>query len=194
MKSYITILMLLAIMVSGCSSMTSPSLLNTANDPNTMEQKPISDKVIFQFSDDLKNWWGTRSVKAEIFGTGLLIALDGVTSAALATSGAGAGTVRGLVGAIDFLKSVYQRINPQARDNAFNTGSGIVLVAQGEYMTCITQKRSAVPSDKTVSPCGAKFLAKINSAVAVVGSLMVGILPSKEDFDTVTKSFTALAE
>lgn len=186
--------LLLFLSITGCASMSAPSLLATANDPATGEQKPITDKVIFQFSDQLKSWWGSRSMNAEAWGTATLIALDGVTSAALATSGAGLGTTRGLVAAVDFIKSLYTRINPQARDNAFNTGTGIVLAGQGEYLACITQKRAAVPSDKTVSPCGAKFLIKVNSAVTVVGGLMAGLLPTKDDFDVVTKSFTAPAE
>lgn len=186
---------LLALLLSsGCASMTAPNLLGTANDPATAEQKSITDKAIFQFSDQLKNWWGSRSMNAEVWGTATLIALDGVTSAALATAGAGLGTTRGLVAAVDFIKSLYTRINPQARDNAFNTGNGIVLSAQGEYLACITQKRAAVPSDKTVSPCGAKFLIKVNSAVSVVGGLMAGLLPSRDDFDAVTRPVIAAAE
>lgn len=186
--------LLLFLSLNGCASVTNgPTLLGTANDPATVEQKPINDKVIYQFSEALRSWWGMRSMKTEVFGTGTLIALDTVTVAALATSGSGAGTVRGLVAAVEFLKSLYQRIDPHNRDNAFNTGSGIVLAAQGEYMSCITQRRAAVPSTTNVTPCGAKFLAKINSAIIVVGNLMVGLLPAKEDLDNVTRPVTAPA-
>ncbi len=181
------------ISIQGCTSMSAPNLLTVANDPATGEQKSITDKAIFQFSDQLRSWWGSRSMHVEAFGTGTLIAMDAVTSAALATSGAGVGTVRGLVAAVDFLKALYQRVDPKSRDGAFNSGSQIVLAAQAEYLKCITQKRAAVPSDKTVTPCGAAFLVKINSAVSVVGDLMVGVLPGRNDFDKVTQPVSAQA-
>lgn len=182
---------LVMLALAGCSALNAPTILVTANDPATADQKPITDKVIFQFSDQIRAWWGTRSMNTEVFGTTTLIALDAVTSAALATSGAGMGTTRGLVGAIDFIKSLYSRIDPHTRDNAFNSGSVIVLEGQGEYLSCITQKRPGTPSDKTVSPCGAKFLSKVNSAIAVVGNLMVGLMPAKSDLDTVAKPVVA---
>ena len=193
----IVVFVIVATMLAGCSSMQAPTVLAIANDPVTAEQKAITDKVIFQFSDTLRAWWGNRSTKVEAVGTGTLIALDALTTAALAASGGGFGgsdLPLGLIAGVDFIKSLFQRIDPRTRDNAYNSGSAIVLAAQGEYLICITQKRSAVPSATNVSPCGAKFMAKINSAVATVGSLMVGLLPSKEDLDNVTKPVTAVME
>lgn len=190
------LLLLLLAATQSCSSMSAPTLLGVANDPATAEQKPITDKAIFQFSDQLKAWWGSRSTKAEVFGTGTLIAMDALTTAALASSGGGFGVdlTRGLIAGVDFIKAVYQRIDPKARDGAFNSGSSIVLESQGEYLACITQKRAAVPSDKHVSPCGAKFLSKVNSAIVVVGNLMVGTLAPKGDLENVLKPVTAAAE
>lgn len=185
--------LVLLILLSSCTSMTAPTLLGTANDPVTAEQKPISDKIIYQFSEALRVWWGTRSMKAEGWGTATLIAMDAMTTGALASAGGGINlnVSRGLIGAVDFIKSAYQRIDFQTRDNAFNSGSGIVLAAQGEYLSCITQRRAAVPSVTNVSPCGAKFLSKVNSAIIVVGNLMAGLLPAKEDLDNVTKPVSA---
>ena len=186
-------LVVLLSLTSGCASMTAPSLLATANDPGTQAQQPISDKVIYQFSEALRVWWGSRSMQAEGWGTATLIGMDLLTTGALASAGGGINpnVSRGLIAAVDFVKAAFQRVDPRSRDGAFNSGSTIILESQGEYLACITQKRSAVPSEKTVSPCGAKFLAKINSGVAVVGSLMVGTLPSKGDLDNVTKPVTA---
>lgn len=200
MKKYIPVSIafllagLLSLALQGCAGMKAPSLLEVANDPATAEQKSLSDKSILQFSGTLVRWWGVRSVNSEVFATTSLIVMDAATTAALATSGVqgvGNGVSRGLIAAVDFIKSAYQRVDPRSRDNAFNSGSTIVLESQGEYLTCITKKRSNVPSDKTVSPCGAKFLAKINSAVSVVGALMVGMLPGKEDLGNVIKPVTA---
>lgn len=170
---------------AGCSSMQAPTLYD--NTVSTTPSKPLSDVQILQFGESLIQWWGARSMRTEAFGTGAGIALDAMTTGALAATGGGVSPdiVRGLVAGVNFISALIKRIDPGARDNAFNEGSGIVLDAQGEYMKCITVRGNATPTDKTVSACGAAFLAKVNSAVKVVGSLMAGLMPQKADLDKV---------
>ena len=166
----------------GCASLNAPTLL----DPGTVPEK-FSDVQIFQFGNRLVKWWGVRSVRTEVFGTGMGIALDALTTGALASSGGGVSPdiVRGLVGGVAFISSVIRRIDPYTRDNAFNEGSGIVLEAQGVYLKCLTGRGDAQPSNDSVSGCGATHLAKINSAVKAVGSLMAGMMPQKTDRDII---------
>ena len=61
-----------------------------------------------------------------------------------------------------------------------------MLTSQGEYLSCISKRGAAVPNEKAVTSCGAKFLIKLNSSIAVTGALMVGTLASRDDLDKVT--------
>jgi len=172
----------------GCASLNAPTLLDPIAPGGTVPPaERFSDVQIFEFGNRLVKWWGVRSVRTEVFGTGMGIALDALTVGALATSGGGVSTdiVRGLVAGVAFISAVIRRIDPYTRDNAFNEGSGIVLEAQGIYLKCLTRRGDAQPSADNVSGCGATHLAKINSAVKAVGSLMAGMMPQKTDRDII---------
>jgi hypothetical protein len=180
---------ILALLVSACSNVTrAPTLLQPVQQP-PQDKVQLSDWHIMQFGESLLQWWGARSMRAQVFATTTGIALDAITTGALGATG---GTispdiVRGLVAGVNFLNALMQRIDPGARDNAFNEGAGIVLDAQGAYLQCLTNTGNAAPSTTAVSQCGAASLVKYNSAVKIVSSLMSGLLPQKKDLETVVR-------
>ena len=72
-------------LVAGCSSLQAPNLLDPGKEPAPALE--LSDARIFRFSDELVKWWGLRSMHAEVFGVGTGIAMDAMTTAAVAASG-----------------------------------------------------------------------------------------------------------
>jgi hypothetical protein len=178
------IVLALALSLAGCAAQA-PTLSSVPRSGDA--GRPLSDSQIFGFGEALVKWWGLRAVKVEVFSTGSGILLDAMSTAALASTGGGISPdiVRGLVSGVNFITAVFKRVDPGARDNAFNEGSGMVLEAQGEYLRCITRNGNATPSTADVSSCGADLLSRTNSAVRIVGALMAGIRPQKKDLEAV---------
>ena len=168
----------LSLELAGCSTtMQAPALVTQS----------LSDKLVIDYGESMLKWWGARSTRVEALSLGAGLSLDALTTAALATSAGGVSPdiARGLVAGVNFILAMIRRIDPGARDNAFNEGSGIVIDARGKYAICLTHGGSTSPSDTLISKCGAVYLDKIGRATKIVGSLMAGLLPHKSDLDVV---------
>jgi len=182
------VVILFAMFISGCSTMTPPNLLDQlevkgAADPQA--KTSLSDLGILRYAHAVLDKWGVRSVNTEVLTNSGAIAVAALSTGAVVAGAGGAatGVMAGLAGGVNFLLQALGIMKPDARANAFSEGGGLILDSEGEYLVALTSKRIYhIPTDR-VTPQGAVLLTKVNAAVKAVSRSMVGLLPKFSDME-----------
>lgn len=185
---YLAVGIMLAFLMSSCSSMQSPSImdqLQVRGFQDLQAKTDLSDLGILRYANEVLSKWNVRSLNTEYLATGGAISVAALSTGALAAAGNGAasGITTGLAAGVNFLLQILGIVKPDARANAFSEGGGLILDAESEYLIALTTKRIYhIPTDR-VTPAGAVLLQKVNSAVKVVSRAMVGLLPRYSDME-----------
>jgi len=177
------VVILFAMFIAGCSTMTPPSLLDQLEPKGAGTS--LSDLGILRYAHAVLDKWGVRSVNTEVLTNSGAIAVAALSTGAVVAGagGAGTGVMAGLAGGVNFLLQALGIMKPDARANAFSEGGGLILDSEGEYLVALTAKRIYhIPTDR-VTPQGAVLLTKVNAAVKAVSRSMVGLLPKFSDME-----------
>lgn len=162
------IFILLFVFITGCSA-TMPTFSD------------YSDAGILKYGGEVKKGWGSRGTDTGALSVGGALGLAALSTGTTVAAGAGAGSgvILALSGLTTWALAALRIVDPTARSNAFNEGTGLILDAEGEYVKSFTQAGLSVVPTTCITPYGAVLFDQINQAIKSVGNLMAGLLPPR---------------
>lgn len=185
---YVTISLFLVV-VGGCSLVQQPTIFPPAPAPST--QTPFSDYAIVVYAEAVKSQWGMKSLTDQTLALGGALSLAGLSTAALGV--ANAAQTKGILIGANALLVMMGIIKPTSRDQAYDTGAGLVLDAEGLYVVSLTSAGyCTIPTDR-VTAAGALLYQQVNAAVKVTSSVISGLLPTIGDLQVLSKQLPVSA-
>lgn len=182
--------MLLAL--TGCGTVVSrqpPSVLDPIP-AGLIVNADVADYNVVWFGEQVYKVFSGRAFRAEAGDLGGAVAEASLTTGAVIASGSGAtpAAIAILVAVGNWLSNVNTLVNPQLRATILSEGGGLILDAQSEYFL----QRTAVGIQRTshtiLTPFGAQYLARINSAIRVTNGLLAGMAPRISDYERLKPS------
>lgn len=176
-------------LIQGCSLVQQPTIFPPAPAPST--QTPFSDYAIVVYAEAVKSQWGMKSLTDQTLALGGALSLAGLSTAALGV--ANSVQTKGILIGANALLVMMGIIKPGDRDNAYNTGGGLVLDAEGQYVVSLTSAGYCnIPTDR-VTAAGALLYQQVNAAVKVTSSVISGLLPTIGDLQVLSKQLPVSA-